>query len=176
MNTDEIQCILVRALCGSKCRFLGVFPADRVPVDAINNKGLVCCVANTDPHNRPGEHWVALVLGDGCCEYFDPYGMPLSAYPALDKRLGHVLPTLQAASAVQPPLSSTCGHFCIYYLCCRPYYKLPRIVDRLLLIPERFRDKFVYDYVYDLTAALRIERPCRDACKGSQCCKPRMKQ
>lgn len=170
MNTDEINCILNRALRNSVMSFRGVFPADEVPVGDVP---VGCCVANTDPHDRPGEHWVALVFDNNVCEYFDPYGMSLEAYPALHKRLRNVAVTCQASQPVQPPLSSTCGHFCVYFLCRRSTSSLARIVNDLLHIPIHARDSFIFNHVRMLTSTLRIQRPCRDPCKGSQCCAPR---
>jgi|GWRWMinimDraft_3_1066011.scaffolds.fasta_scaffold02150_2 hypothetical protein len=173
MNTDEIQCIMMRANIGM-CRFLGVFPADQVPIDGGGGVGRRwCCVANTDPHERPGEHWVAFYFDGRVCEYFDPYGMPLQVYPALHKRLRNAAVTCQVSTAVQPPLSSTCGHYCIFFLCSRSGSSLVRIVERLLRIPMRARDSFILHHVRTLTSTLSIRRPCRDACKGSQCCTPR---
>ncbi len=161
-------------------RFRGVFAADRVPESSSGAESCPsrwCCVANTDPYDQPGEHWVALLFDDagGAIEYFDPYGMPLESYPALCRRLRRVSVTCQAAAPVQPPLSSTCGHFCIYYLCCRGTMSLARIVRRLLDVPVRARDAFVLAYVCRLTSTLGVRRPCRRyQCKGSQCCRPRM--
>lgn len=173
MNTDELQCILKRALC---THFRGVYAADRVPKTKLRRqRRWWCCVANTDPHDRPGQHWVAFVFdADAACEYFDPYGMPLETYPALYKRMRHVAASSSISSPVQPPLSSTCGHFCIYYLCCRSRGVSPAsIVTRLQAIPVRARDSFVLDYVRSLTFTLGVCRPCRrDLCKGSQCCRP----
>lgn len=183
MNTDEIQCILKRAELMTM-RFLGVFPADKVPVPVLVPQGcddddddkLCCCVANTDPDDRPGEHWVAFVWkGKVLYEYFDPYGMPLEMYPALNKTMTamkkkNMQPTL---AAVQPPLSTACGHFCIYFL----YYRsrnlsLAGIVSRLLRVSVGFRDSVVRSFVRDLTSKLHVRRPCRsNVCKGSQCCK-----
>jgi hypothetical protein len=168
MNTDELKCILVRALRNTNMRFRGVYAADRVP----QTGGQWCCVANTDPQDKPGQHWVALVFGNDSCEYFDPYGLPLETYPALHKRMRSVNVTCQSSSPVQPPLSVTCGHFCIYYLCSRTRLPLGRIVNRLLSIPVRARDSFVLNHVRKLTFTLGVRRPCRSLCKGSQCCRP----
>jgi hypothetical protein len=34
-------------------------------------------IVNTDPHNKPGSHWVAIYGdGDGHTEFFDSYGKP----------------------------------------------------------------------------------------------------
>jgi hypothetical protein len=50
--------------------FQGVFSSDRLPSEL---RLLVC---NTDPHHRPGEHWICInvdVQGRG--EYFDSFGL-----------------------------------------------------------------------------------------------------
>ena len=173
MNTDEIQCILKRAKLGM--RFLGVFPADKVPKHG-HGDGMSCCVANTDPHDRPGEHWVAFVWkGKELYEYFDPYGMPLETYQTLHETmmLMQQWPRSVSSTAVQPPLSTACGHFCVYFLCFRSRsMSLASIVSRLVRIPIRSRESFVLSFVRDLTSTLRLRRPCRrSVCRGSQCCK-----
>jgi hypothetical protein len=66
MNTAQIEEFLKTTR-----RFQGVFSSDRLPSEA---RLLVC---NTDPHRRPGEHWICInvdVQGRG--EYFDSFGQP----------------------------------------------------------------------------------------------------
>ncbi len=68
MNTVEINRLL-RARCRNM--FLGVFSSDRLPKTLPPRRPLMM-VCNTDPHNRPGEHWVVLYIGkNGVGEYFD---------------------------------------------------------------------------------------------------------
>lgn len=181
MNTDEIRCILQRALQG-RCRFLGVFPADHVPSTKNDvSKQVSCCVANTDPHTRDGEHWVAFVYHGRGIEYFDPFGMPLDAYPALHNRMRKqqlsISSLVSLSAPVQPPLSTACGHFCIYFLFhrCRALSTTPsRIIKHLLRLPMSTRDAYVYSFLRRVTSNLSITRPCRnEMCVGSQCCKPR---
>lgn len=190
MNTNEIRCVLSRALMrhGSPTpllRFRGVYAADEVPIDNSNTNAVDdasvpwCCVANTDPHDKPGEHWVAFVFDvrNNCYEYFDPYGMPLATYPALHARIHAITASMRqchdpVATHIQPPLSTTCGHFCIYFLCQRSVSSYPQIIKHLLSVPMRHRDTYVYDCMRALTSTLSIRRPCRDACTGSQCCRP----
>lgn len=54
--------------------FVGVFPADRIPeVKEIP----ASFVVNTDRHDEPGTHWVAIILKPGQkVVYFDPLGFP----------------------------------------------------------------------------------------------------
>ncbi len=72
MNGDQIERILRN---DAKCRplFLGVFPKDLLPqVDQTP----ILIVCNTDPHDKPGEHWIAIyVENESYGEYFDSFGL-----------------------------------------------------------------------------------------------------
>ena len=68
MNEIELQEVL-RKNIGAK--FVGVFPRDILPqpIDGAY-------VINTDPHYKPGQHWVAMYLNGGRGEYYDSLGLP----------------------------------------------------------------------------------------------------
>ena len=66
MNSLDIERIL-NANC---LQFRGVYSSDTLPVGDI--KGLIVC--NTDPHDKPGEHWVAMYFDGERGEYFDSFG------------------------------------------------------------------------------------------------------
>ena len=171
MNTDEIDCVLRRALVALPVHFAGVFAADTVP---SIRKYPTCFVVNTDPAANAGEHWVACyVTSPTGCEFFDSYGMPASAY--LHIRLPLKV-TKHNTASLQGIASNACGHFCIYYLCKRAHgFSLASIV-RQLPYPNAVRcDSAVRRFVYNLTSSLRISRPCRGACVGLQCCAKRVK-
>ncbi|KAG8226750.1 hypothetical protein J437_LFUL004401 [Ladona fulva] len=52
----------------------GVYAADTLPIHAQRPCAFI---ANTDPKNKPDEHWVAFFIdGNGVCEYFDSFGRP----------------------------------------------------------------------------------------------------
>ena len=61
MNTDEIERKLSR-------RIDGVFSIDTLP----DKPRLLVC--NTDPSDKPGQHWVCIHVEDGRGEYFDSFG------------------------------------------------------------------------------------------------------
>ena len=63
MNTAKIDGIL-RKRC--KGMFLGVYARDRLP-NKLPAKRPLILVCNTDPHNKPGEHWVVLYIGNESC-------------------------------------------------------------------------------------------------------------
>ncbi|RLU20353.1 hypothetical protein DMN91_006961 [Ooceraea biroi] len=50
-----------------------VYPADRLP--RVWTRSTVI-VANTDNHDRAGQHWVFYIDGQGTRTYFDRYGLP----------------------------------------------------------------------------------------------------
>ena len=51
-------------------RFKGVFCSD----DNITLKNNEVCILNTDPHNKPGLHWLALYRYINVYYVFDPFG------------------------------------------------------------------------------------------------------
>ena len=56
----------------------GVFPRDKLPVVNTYPSGMI---ANTDPHDQPGTHWVAMYfISPWETEFFDSYGFPPDTY------------------------------------------------------------------------------------------------
>jgi len=105
MNTSEITSTL-NHLPG----FLGVYAADRLP---LNLQISSCLVANTDPHDKPGQHWIAIFIDhEGNGEYFDSYGRP----PL--KEIEYFLPKsyIYNQKRLQGITTAVCGQYCIYYL------------------------------------------------------------
>ena len=49
------------------CDFDGVFSVDNMPEYA---RLLVC---NMDPSDKPGRHWMAIYIEDGCGDLFDSF-------------------------------------------------------------------------------------------------------
>lgn len=150
-------------------RFAGVFPSDSIPKQT---KGFpLCFVANTAPSNEAGEHWVACwanSLTD--VEFFDSAGFHESVY--VDLRLPYKIRTRNTL-ALQSNTSSTCGHFCTYYLCLRAFgVSFHSIVSTLRRKGPSASDKLVLLHLAKLTTRLSLTRPCTSDCKGSQCCRP----
>ncbi len=110
MNTTEIlRAVKSDPVLDRYC--LGVFPCDRVPSGI---KRVPCCIiVNTDPHDKPGRHWILLYLPtEGVCELFDSYGRePEGRVAALLKPYSVVSWNRRQ---VQSVLSSVCGAHCLY--------------------------------------------------------------
>ena len=105
----------INSLLKNTKNFVGTFACDVLPKKF---KKPALFIANTDPSNKPGEHWVGLYINtDGSGEYFDSFGLPpLNA--KIIKFLVNNCPngflynprTLQCLECI------TCGHYCIVYV------------------------------------------------------------
>lgn len=79
--------------------------------------GPVAYILNTDPCDRPGQHWVALYTdGNHFGDYFDSYGRPpfrqeIAAW--LDRRTDQWEWNHQP---LQSKDTTVCGQYCLYYL------------------------------------------------------------
>jgi len=138
MNTSEITGILSSLSC-----FVGVYAADRLPSQP---KISSCLVANTDPHDKPGQHWVAIFIDhNGNGEYFDSYGKP--PLPILEKHLPNDY--IYNKKRLQGTFTAVCGQYCIFYLINRSKgHTLQAIVNRFAsnftendALVKRFVDK-----------------------------------
>lgn len=121
MDSLQLQSLLQGLL---RDVFCGVWPSDRLPSLTSGFRLPAYFIVNTHPAHMPGEHWLALTLEkDGEATFFDSYGFPpdFSHYPS------SILNFLEKYSKtikyhhtqLQHPLSSFCGHHCVYYLCHR---------------------------------------------------------
>ena len=126
--------------------FKGVFPSDRLPKTGA-------FIANIDPHNKPGSHWVAFWLPN---IYFDSYGRPPDPAFELAKRESWTW----NSKRLQGCLGSACGQYCIYFLVlfCRGYtmqeivsvFNSSNLVENDLLVKDFVNDVFdVQTKAYD---------------------------
>lgn len=109
MNTSEI----INQLKGYK-DFIGVFPCDQLPPLERGQ----AIIVNTDPHNKPGEHWVAFHMTNlGHLEYFDSFGLP-PLVPALRKYINRSAHSKFTYSTIQlqHETGETCGNYCIAFV------------------------------------------------------------
>lgn len=107
MDTRQIAIIL-----RTTENFLGVFPSDKLPSVKLQTFSMV---ANTDPSDRPGTHWVAIHVNNGKAEYFDSYGLEPSI-PTIHRFLTRFNKCQYNKKQIQGFLSSVCGHYSVYYI------------------------------------------------------------
>lgn len=99
----------------TKKYFKGVFACNKLPQRVIEKPA--CFIINTDPSNKPGEHWVAVYVPKrGKCEYFDSFGLP----PQKDQIIKFILRISQSfkynKKQLQNILSTVCGNYCCEFL------------------------------------------------------------
>ena len=116
MNTHQLQeCMRQDPYMRDTC--VGCFPLDQLPKNPGRQPfGLV---ANTEPSNKPGEHWVAVwVDGRGRGEYFDSYGRPPKL--ELQRHIKNWAPNgwhqVIDGDPIQELLSTVCGQHCLWFL------------------------------------------------------------
>jgi hypothetical protein len=138
MNTRDIERALKR--CGPK--FRGVFSCDRLPA----GRGLMVC--NTDPHDKPGKHWIAINIdADGRHgEYFDSLGQPPSTTfeRFLNERCEEWIFNERQLQSV---ISRFCGHYCVYYCMLRSRGIDMRRVVNQFTDDTGFNDVLVHGFV-----------------------------
>ena len=115
MNGRHIRDLLIKDW-SVKQIFRGVFSSDGLPKQV--RKGVAhAFVINTDPHDKPGTHWVAVyVSAFGRATYFDSFGM--SPFP---KTIADFLSYNQWTLRINPVTiqsfgASTCGLYCVLFI------------------------------------------------------------
>ena len=92
--------------------FGGMRSCDRLP-NKLDFQGRRAYIVNTDPHDRPGTHWLALWTDGEDCELFDSFALPLKTYlgiqPLIDWIERHYTMCVANSDSVQAVTSQTCG-------------------------------------------------------------------
>lgn len=145
MDGARIRSILQK---DAKCAelFLGVFASDRLPTSLrMDRPTLLVC--NTDTHDQPGEHWIALYVEDSSYgEYFDSFGRtpepPFSTF--MNK---HCLNWIYNERQLQSIISYFCGHYCVFYCLHRCRNKNINSITSMLSHDTALNDYLVHYYV-----------------------------
>ena len=151
LHAGEIDCLVSRFM--SSTRWLGVFARDELP-DLLREKRPFALVFNSDPHDQPGHHWLAIYAAtEGPLELFDSFGLSPSFY-----HLDFIEPT-HSLNSFQSYSSSICGHYCIYFIYLRSqHHSFHEIIDNLHRMYSR--DRYIHEYVSDLRQRYHTLNPC----------------
>ena len=189
LHAGEIDCLLSRVLGNDLQRYLGaatpttlrirlrgvrwlgVFARDQLPKDLQQQTRPWALVLNTDPSNKPGQHWLALFgpRDGGRIELFDSFGLEPKKYKLDSLAPLHTRIQFQFAS------SAVCGHYCIYFLYHRSHASssftehlcsFDSIVECLRKAIDP--DNWVERNVHHLQLAYRTLNPCN---RTGQCSK-----
>ena len=94
--------------------FIGCFSANTIPYPENYPFALI---ANTDPDNMPGAHWVAFYADDdNQLEMFDSFGNSHDAYPQFKYFVDKYETVKYNGVRLQQYFSSTCGYYCLMFV------------------------------------------------------------
>ena len=123
----------------------GVFPSDKLSIVDTYPSAMI---ANTDPHDQPGTHWIAMYfVSPQESEFFDSYGFPPESY-GMD---GYVLSetTYYNDKPMQGLTSDVCGDYCLFYLLHRARnIDLTTIQNKFLRYDSQWNDSQVAQFVH----------------------------
>ena len=113
MNTKQLW----NALCLNPVTnnyFDGIYSSDTLK-EIVEKPQLIIC--NTDPSNKPGEHWVLFFFDENSVDFFDSLGRDIKYYGSifLDFITNFSNDYKQCLKRTQPIKSDLCGHYCLYY-------------------------------------------------------------
>ena len=101
-------------LLGKNDNYLGTFPLDRLP--DLPKKFPKSIIINTDKSNRPGDHWIAIVLTEKHAYYFDSFGLGIVDQQIQQFLLPRYSSIIFNSLCIQHILSDKCGYYCIYFV------------------------------------------------------------
>lgn len=137
MNTEQIRRILQSDVM-ARDFYRGIFPIDKLPA---MEPGFY--IINTDNHDDPGEHWLAVFNDNNHVEYFDSYGQE-----PLDYRLKAFLGNDYKfnPTKLQQLFNNSCGFYCTYYILHRVRgYSMSEIVT---ILKRSDGDFIVKEFLY----------------------------
>ena len=150
----------------------GVFPSDKLP---IINTYPAALIANTDPHDQPGTHWIAMYFESPYeSEFFDSYGFPPETY-GMDKYILRER-TYYNDKPLQGLTSDVCGDYCLFYLLHRTRsVDLNAIQAKFKRYDSQWNDaqvaQFVHNYVNSITnvSNAAFSQSKQQVCKSFHC-------
>ena len=156
LSNNEISDIKNR----ESVHWLGVFARDKLP-DDLNSKRPFALILNSDPSDKPGQHWLAMYgPATGPIEFFDSYALPPSVYALNTFALTY------SRTPLQSPTSAVCGHYCLFFLYIRSHGNSFQTIIRHL--KQKYSvDSYVREYINKLQARFRSISPCN---RTGQCC------
>ena len=118
LNNVQLDC-LARDDPQLKPYFYGSVACDRLPKKP-DKKAPRAYIVNTDPHDQPGQHWLALWTYQNVYEVMDSYAIPLERYeqatPLREWIVRHWKYMLANGKSLQAVNSKSCDDFALLYM------------------------------------------------------------
>ena len=93
--------------------FLGVYARNTLP-RTIPRRKKVALIVNTDPADKPGQHWCAFYFTPTCVYFFDSYGNP--PHTKSFHRLMQCRRYRKVFGRRIQGNARVCGHYCMYFI------------------------------------------------------------
>ena len=116
MNGAHIEGALRQDKVASQS-FVGVFAADRLPVEEFPGSYVV----NTDETGHPGQHWVAFYTVEDTVDCFDSFGKKAGVYNVHIKKGLEDTYTVIQRETIQSDHTTVCGQHCLFFILLRSY-------------------------------------------------------
>lgn len=144
MNTHQLQCAIEND-SNMKYNVCGVYAADKTPQTLRTCKGFI---ANTDPHQQLGKHWIAFFYDNDTLECFDSYGRFPDVYSVYLRQFMRQFYKIKVnKKRLQSNDTAVCGQYCLFYLMCRTRgYSMDQIID-MFNSDHHLNDQFVYTFI-----------------------------
>ena len=172
MNTHELECLVRKTYYheGEYAHFARVFSSDNIPHEF--DAWPATLIANTDPADEPGEHWVAMYQHrqHAPIEFFDSYGNNPLDY---DMHLPFDVDIINTHQ-LQHDASRACGHYCVYFVTLRPLASTAHSLIAYLRGNSRItpseRDEAAKDFVSHQLSRYPFTPICNPSHEHAQCC------
>ena len=116
MNTFEISEVMHLSP-----DFYGVVPC--CIIEQFKKYNVAGLIVNTDPHNKPGQHWVGLYKEGETLDFFDSFGREIQdfeePFTSIMKDFSNGLQVNTNRMQYQDDLYDTCGQWSYYYILSR---------------------------------------------------------
>ena len=107
-------CSNIEYLLQNVDHFLGCFPLNGLP--SFPTSFPKSMIINTQPSGHPGEHWVALVLTETNCYYFDSFALPTIPLNIDMYLQPHYKEITYLDYRIQDSTSNYCGAYCVCFV------------------------------------------------------------
>ena len=147
MNTKQVWKALTLN-SQTNAYFDGVYSSDTLK-DIKEKPELIIC--NTDPSDKPGEHWLLFFFEGDEADFYDSLGKDLTFYGKefVNFVNKYAKSVKQCKRRTQPLHSSLCGHYCLYYAYLRCKGKdMDYIVNSMISASDSDVVSFVYKHFY----------------------------
>jgi hypothetical protein len=167
MDTNQIFCVLGKIAAST---FLTCIPKDYlfdyvdVVKSRISSDLATAFVVNTDASDRPGEHWIAILISSqGHVYWFDSYGFTPGFYGKMFNRFCNMFSNITWSNPhmLQSTVTDVCGEYVVMFIYLSHIGMTPEEIVSLFTInlPHE-NDRLAVDMIKSLSRKFNLTRDC----------------